>query len=1201
MRRARLSALGTAATVIGALAQPVGGAHAVATTVSVDNLRTGWDSAEPGLGPATIASSSFGKVFSTPVDGQVYAQPIMAGDVLVAVTENNKAYGLDPATGAIAWQGPDFGPAWPVAAISCGDLTPNIGITSSPVYDPATGTVYMTSKTYSGGNVASAHWYLHALDAETGRERPDWPVEIKGTADNDPTTQFDAFHQMQRPGLLLMDGVVYAGFGGHCDVTPYRGYVVGVDTATARQTAMWTDEAGGASSGAGIWQSGSGLMSDGDGRIFLSTGNGMSPNSSPGAGVTTPPDTLGESVVRLQVNPDKTLSAADFFSPSNNATLDVDDADLGSGGPIGLPDAYFRNPAGTSLLVEQGKDGRVFLLDRDGLGGMGQGPNGTDDAVSVTGPFSGLWGHPAVFGGDGGWVYLVSATGPLRAFHYGVSSDGTPSLSAAGASADIFGYTSGSPLVTSDGTDPNSAVVWAVYSPTGASGVNAELRGYSAIPNPDGSLSLLYSAPIGTAVKFTSLASDHGHIYVGTRDGHVIGFGSPTTAPLTAPQNSFGQVEVKKTGTGTVTLTATRPLTVTGAKTSSSVFGVNTSGAALPHDMAAGDTLVLPVTFSPSAPGAISAILSVATSAGTVGVSLTGTGTQDGLGSNPPKLAFDADQPTGISSNLPVRIVNTGTTDETIGSVTGPAAGTPFTVAGLPSPGQVLAPGEGVDATVTFLSTTPGNWTDSIDITSTSGNGTADTLKIPLSGGAVDGVGELTLSPSALDFGDVVVGASQTLKFSATNTGNVPVTIRKAKAPAGVFSTGQPPNESMVLGPGQGITLSVTFTPTAVGPAADRYEITGDTAQGAMYVPLTGNGTQPVVNPPLGGGTPPPPDPAAPPPPPAPAAPPPAAPLVTRLAGDNRYLTGVAVSQAQWANAGGDGTSRAAARGVVLARGDLFPDALAGVPLAAKVHGPLLLTQPAALTKDTENEIRRVLGGSGTVDILGGTSAVSPAVENRLRALGYTVNRYAGADRDATALDVARRGLGDPAHVVLATGLDFADALAAGPFAAGPAASGGIPAAVLPTDGKTLDPRVAAYVRAKAAASTAAAPAVWAVGGQAATASKGLGGFVQVYAGSDRYDTDAKLVRAAAAAGGVLRIGVATGSAFPDALTGGAFAANAGAQLVTVESPLEPTTLMLLQELQPTLVTVALFGGSKVISPALTEQVTGAVHGKAAG
>lgn len=1183
-RRVRLSALGTCATIITALVQPVT-ASASATTISVDNLRTGWDSSEPGLGPATITSSTFGQIFSTPVDGQVYAQPVTAGGTLVVTTENNSVYGLDPGTGAVAWH-VGLGPAWPSSASGCGDLTPQIGSTSTPVYDATSNTVYLTAKTYSGGNVASTHWYMHALDADTGQERPNFPMEIKGSPDNDPTTSFDAFHQMQRAGLLLMNGVVYVGFGGHCDFTPYRGYVVGVNAASGQQTAMWTDEADGVSSGAGIWQAGGGLMSDGDGRIFFATGNGMSPHSSPaGTGGTTPPQNLGESVVRLQVNADGTLSTADYFSPADNASLDINDQDLGSGAPMGLPDQYFSTRTGQSLLMEQGKDGRVFLLDRNSLGGNAQGPNGTDDVVSMSGPFSGQWGHPAAFGGDGGWVYAVGMNAPMRAFQYGSAADGTPALTSVGTTADTFGYTSGSPVVTSDGTTPGSAVVWVVDSPTGPSGVNAELRAYGAIPGADGHLPLLYSAPIGTASKFAVPATDNGHVYLGTRDGHVLGFGSPTTAAVTASQTTFAPEAVGSTAQSTVTLTATRDVVVTGAKTSSAYFGVDTSGVSLPRTLAAGDTLTLPVTFTPSVPGAATAILSLTTDQGTFGASLTGTGTRDGLGSNPSSLVFDADQPTGITSTLPARIVNTGTTDETITSATGPAAGGAFTVTGLPDAGTVIHPGEGVDVAVTFVPTVQQAYQDAITIASTSGNGTQDSLTIPLSGGGVTGAGQISFSVSSLDFGTVTVGDSVTKKFAVTNTGNVPATITKAKAPAGQFGTTQPPSEGLVLGPGQTIQLSVTYSPTVAGPASAEYEVTADTGQGAMYVQLTGTGQVAAVPPapPVSG-------------PPAPAG---GDAVVTRLSGSDRYQTGVAVSQAQWANAGGDGSARKTAHGVVLARGDLFPDALAGVPLAAKVQGPLLLTEPSTLTQSTENEIRRVLGGSGTVDILGGTSAVSQAVENRLRALGYTVNRYSGPTRDATALDIAQRGLGNPAHVVLATGLDFADALAAGPFAAGPAAAGGVPAAILPTDGKTLDPRIAAYVRSKAAGSTAAAPTVWAVGGQAAAASAGLGGFVQVYAGTDRYDTDQRLVRAAIAAGGVTRIGIATGTAFPDALTGGAFAANAGAQLVTVSSSLDPRTIALLQQLQPALLSVSLFGGATVISPGVSDTVTRTVHGRA--
>ncbi|NUR57111.1 MAG: choice-of-anchor D domain-containing protein, partial [Catenulispora sp.] len=1057
-RHIRLSALGTAATVISALAQPVT-AHADVTTISVDNLRSGWDSSEPALGPAAITSSSFGQIFSTPVNGQVYAQPLVAGHTLVVATEENEVYGLDPVTGAVAWHRNDLGPAFQSSTVSCPDLQPSIGVTSTPVYDASTGTIYLTSKTYSGGVQTAAHWYMHALDAATGVERPNWPVEIKGSPDNDPTTQFDAFHQMQRPGLLLLNGVVYAAFGGHCDFLPYRGFVVGVDTAKAAQTAMWTDEADGVSSGAGIWQSGSGLMSDGDGRIFFASGNGMSPHSNPdgGAGVA-PPQNLGESVVRLQVGTDGKLSAADYFSPTNNADLDINDRDLGSGGPMGLPEQYFANPADQKLLVEQGKDGRVFVLDRDHLGGFAQGDGGTDDAVGVVGPFAGQWGHPAVWGGDGGYVYIVGAEAQMRAFHYGLSATGTPTLTPVGHTTDNLGYTSGSPIVTSDGTTSGSAVVWVVatHSPAGAAGTNADLRAYNAIPNPDGSMQLLFSAPIGTAAKFSVPATDNGRVYVGTRDGHVIGFGSPTTAPLTAPQTTFPKQAVGTQGTATVTLTATTHVQVTGASTSSAVFGVNTSVLANPVVLEAGDTLQLPVTFNPTAPGTASGILRVQTADGTIGVSLTGTGTQDGLGSNPATLAFNTDQPTGIAATLPVRIVNTGTTDEKVVSAAGPAASGPYSVTGLPAADTVLAPGDGLDATVTYYPTTAGASQDSIVITSSDGSGT-HILRIPLSGTAVTGQGVLSLTPSTLDFGDVPLGTTKKLSFTVANTGNVPLTITKAKAPDGEFQAVVPIDEGRVLGPEQSVKISVTFTPTALGPAAGdqppAYEVTPDTGVGAMYVTLLGNGVPapvtpppttppPTTAPPTTDPTPvdvptPPPAPTTEPAPPTPQAPAPAGgnPTVTRLSGNTRYETGVAVSRAQWANAGGDPTGRLkTAHGVVLARGDKFPDALAGVPLAAKVQGPLLLTDPTSLTGVTETEIRRVLGTSGTVDILGGTAAVSADVENRLRALGYTVNRYSGPDRDATALDIARRGLGDPAHVVLATGQDYADALSAGPF-----------------------------------------------------------------------------------------------------------------------------------------------------------------------
>jgi len=217
-----------------------GAAVADVGTIAHDSLRTGWDRDEPGLSPSAVASSNFGKLFSSTVDGQVYAQPLVVGTTVIAATENNAVYGLDSATGAAKWTR-KLGPAWPASTVGCGDLTPNIGITSTPVYDPATKSVYLLAKTNDGASKLFPHWYMHALDVATGAEKPGFPVTIQGSPTNDPARPFNPMTAMQRPGLLLLNGVVYAGFASHCDYTPFVGYVVGVSTA-GRQTTMWATE-----------------------------------------------------------------------------------------------------------------------------------------------------------------------------------------------------------------------------------------------------------------------------------------------------------------------------------------------------------------------------------------------------------------------------------------------------------------------------------------------------------------------------------------------------------------------------------------------------------------------------------------------------------------------------------------------------------------------------------------------------------------------------------------------------------------------------------------------------------------------------------------------------------------------------------------------------------------------------------------------
>ncbi len=185
-------------------------------------------------------------------------------------------------------------------------------------------------------------------------------------------------------------------------------------------------------------------------------------------------------------------------------------------------------------MVAGGKQGYVYLLDRDNLGGIGNGLNGGDSVIGRVGPYGGIWSKPAVWPGDGGWVYVPTASsgnsasgnlGNLHVFQYGIDGGGKPTLSLVASSTDAFGFTSGTPIVTSDETLSGTALVWIVWSPDG-SGNGAQLRAYDPIP-VGGAPVLRYSAPVGQASKFASPGVGDGRLYVGTRDGLVRAFGAP--------------------------------------------------------------------------------------------------------------------------------------------------------------------------------------------------------------------------------------------------------------------------------------------------------------------------------------------------------------------------------------------------------------------------------------------------------------------------------------------------------------------------------------------------------------------------------------------------------------------------------------------------------------------------------------------------
>ena len=311
----------------------------------------------------------------------------------------------------------------------------------------------------------------------------------------------------------------------------------------------------------------------------------------------------------------------------------------------------------------------------------------------------------------------------------------------------------------------------------------------------------------------------------------------------------------------------------------------------------------------------------------------------------------------------------------------------------------------------------------------------------------------------------------------------------------------------------------------------------------------------------------------------------PNAPVVNRLWGADRYATAVTVSQTSFPKAG-------SAAAVVLATGENFPDALSGVPLATEKGGPLLLTPSAAADPRVAAEIKRVLAPGGTVYVLGGTKAVSDAAVAGLGLPAAQVKRIAGADRFATSLAIADE-LGDPAgNVVLATGDNFPDALAAGPFAAVYGGGTGTPAAILLTDDRALPQAVRDYA--------AHAHKVAAVGGQATAAAAGLGNAdpAAEFAGWDRYDTAARVAGAFPAP---QTAGVATGTQFADALTGAAMLAGTRSPLVLTDpASLPGFTTAALNGMSKALAggAVEVFGGPLAVSDGVERQIAGAVGGR---
>ncbi len=518
-----------------------------------DLTRQGLNSNEVVLTPANVNASTFGELLSYPVTGQVYAQPLYVSNlaipgqgthnVVFVATENNDVYAFDAnsnagASGGLLWHvNLGLAAATPNSFFAnrygpYHDIDPQVGITSTPVIDLSTDTMYVDAFTndVAGQNVYSHH--IHALDITTGQDKVapmlvSAAMDGNGVEGNGTTVTFDAEQQLQRPALTLLNGVLYVAYGSYADTDPYHGWVLGFDPTTLQLLSVFNDTPnlltppGSNPDEGGIWQSGAGLASDGT-NLYLMTANGDF-NAALGD--------YGDSVLKLatdsstQANPNINgygLKVADYFTPYNQLALSNADEDLGSGGGIVLTDQPGPYP---DEFIGSGKQGTVYVVN---LNNMGQYNSSTDNVIQEVSLGHGNWDSPAYFNGT---VYYHAVGDVLKAYSL---TNGLLSPAPTEQSTISYSGQGATPSISSNGTA--NGIVWDVQY----DGSHQVLHAYDAT-----TLAELYDSnqdaardQMGAGVKFITPTIADGEVFVGSSNALTIyGLLTPPTTPPAAPTN----------------------------------------------------------------------------------------------------------------------------------------------------------------------------------------------------------------------------------------------------------------------------------------------------------------------------------------------------------------------------------------------------------------------------------------------------------------------------------------------------------------------------------------------------------------------------------------------------------------------------------------------------------------------------------------
>jgi len=473
-----------AAVILAALAPLKAGATDWLTYHS-DNARDGANTNEVVLTPANVNTNTFMRLFTYAVDAEVYAQPLYmanvsitgrgAHDVLFVATENNSVYAFDADSNA----GTNGGLLWHTnlgtAATSTlfgvryhhNVLNPLIGITGTPVIDPVAGILYVDVFTTPVPDTTNGIHYLHALNISNGADLPYSPVIVAasvpgvGVDSSNGVVTFNANQEDSRPGLTLAGGLLFVSFGSFGDTDPFHGWVIGFNATNLQQLPQFTFastpnakmNAFGVNAGEGaLWGGGAGLCVDVNTNLYFEIGNGsFSANTNGGD--------YGDSFVKLSTT--NQFVAADYFTPSNQASMAANDQDLGSGGPMLLPDSA-GSAAHPHLIIGAGKEGTLYLVDRDNMGHFSAATNSiVQTAKSAIG---GSFGTPAYFNH---WIYYQGVGDVMKAFSI---TNGVMFSSPVSKSKVTLGSTGYAPAISANGT--SNAIAWVIDASAYQQGAN---------------------------------------------------------------------------------------------------------------------------------------------------------------------------------------------------------------------------------------------------------------------------------------------------------------------------------------------------------------------------------------------------------------------------------------------------------------------------------------------------------------------------------------------------------------------------------------------------------------------------------------------------------------------------------------------------------------------------------------------------------